>query len=242
MPANGSADLAMARIPVTPSYTQWSQNLQDITERTTPLSFVAHHFAMWRGSIRYRIHFFCPVGMTYSVRVIHHPEEAQGAPVFTSADTGNAVSTLIFIDRDVVYDFVVPYQAAEPLKRCADDSLASLGYPFSAGHISVSLASIVTNPFGVAVDTQFLVFASGGSDLEFYWPRIPVNVTKQSKQVNDSPQSVDGSDLAVEVPSVTPLIPAHEFIHKGIFGDAVIDNIYDLAKIRRTSGVASTAT
>lgn len=233
VPSNGAADLALARIPVSPSFCQHSQNGLQITERTTPLSFVAHHFAMWRGSIRYRIHFFCPVGMTYSVRVIHHPEEAFGAPVFTSADTGNAVSALIFVDKDVVYDFVVPYQAAEPMKRCADDALASLNYPYSAGHISVSLASIVTNPFGIAVDTQFLVFATAGPDLEFYWPRIPVIVTKQSKQVNDSSQKVGTTDLEAEVPSVTPIIPARQFVHKGIFGDAVIDNFYDFCKIRK---------
>ncbi len=130
------------------------------------LAYVAGFFKYWRGSIKFRFHFFTSAFVTSRVRITHNPTGAT-IPTIESFG-GDVVSEIVDIKGDTIIDITVPYLQSAPYRSVSGFTAPDI---YSAGLMSalqVSLLNEVTGMDAVGDMTVYcVVYMAAGEDFRF---------------------------------------------------------------------------
>jgi len=130
----------------------------DNPRNMSPVSFIAHHFLAWRGSMKYRIKFVKTEFHSGRISIEFSP---------TSVRTYDPAVNPAYLNRQIVdirdieeVEFVVPYIATTPW--CHPDEII--------GKIYVRIVDPLVAPATVSSSINILVEFAGGEDMEFGIP------------------------------------------------------------------------
>jgi len=135
------------------------------------LSYTAEAFALWRGSIRYRLRFVKTKFHSGRIRIVLVPGGANTDGSFGTYDVQSCYSKIIDLSQVNEIDFTVPFMNIYPwLENMHLDTLLR---PHVAA-IHVVVLNELRRPNTIVADNiDVLVEKAGGDDLEFAQPRLP---------------------------------------------------------------------
>lgn len=136
-------------------------------------SFVAQTFGQWRGSLIYSFDFAKTKFHSGRLLITYTPYSYPGDNI-ANVDLNKSIRMIVDISSKNTVQFTVPFVCSRPWLQCIEPRTATTKYDCSTGRIRVEVLNQLRNGGGSSNFIDVLVELSGGSDLEFSKPAMPL--------------------------------------------------------------------
>lgn len=180
-----AADSSLTAFPISPAYSFPTIGATTSTINPSPLQWVTNKHKFWRGTLKYRFHFFVPTGVTATVRISQLPiTVASASSTVASEDAGSYMSTLVYLSKDTIFDFKCAQIGRKAMKNVTYNPTQFSNYNMENTHgiIQVSLATPAVNSFAVTAAIGVHVFVESDPDdpIRFFGLKDDSDKTYQS--------------------------------------------------------------
>lgn len=127
---------------------------------STPLSYVAAPFNLWRGTICYCLQITCSGFHAGRLRISWEPGLLGESTALTDIDYSNRVSHVIDLDGELEYHFSIPFLSAKPYHTNCEIN----------GHFDVSVVNVLTHANDPIPDVFLNLWMMAGADFEMGFP------------------------------------------------------------------------
>jgi len=224
----------LLRLPVTPRNYRQALNTSGNKIQHTPAAHVACMFSQWRGSMIYTFKFVKSRYQTGRVQISWDPNTVP----LTNAET-TTMTRIVDLQYETEVEFAIPYKASRPWLRTTgyannwavtSDGTITFDSQAHNGVIRMTVLNELTGPSASSV-IDILVFARGGSDLEFAEPNEPPQwsfLNVQSEEVveqlvdvgsENRPLGTNAITVGETIASLRTLLHRANFHHRSLLGN-----------------------